>query len=103
MGVDVLLVRRGKKRPILVEEVVADPQDIFSEACVTSCTPMLGRVKPYGSLVLTADEMSQFISEVEGVVRGLGSTVDRQVFDDVLRVARTCAADRATELHLEGD
>jgi hypothetical protein len=49
VGVDVVLVRRGAKRSKwTVEDLVSDSDDIFSNACVASGTPMLGRVKPYG-------------------------------------------------------
>ncbi|GAB2613752.1 hypothetical protein [Kribbella endophytica] len=105
MGVDVILVRRGAKRSKTawsVEELVSDSRDVFSNACVASGTPMLGRVKPYGSLVLTSDEMAQFIDEVERVHHLVPAT-DRGIFEDVVRVAKRCEADRATELHLEGD
>ncbi len=106
VGVDVILVRRGvkcSKTAWSVEELVSDSQDVFSDACVASGTPMLGRVKPYGSLILTSDEMAQFIDEVERVVHSLAPASAPGIFADVLRVAKRCEVDRATELHLEGD
>jgi hypothetical protein len=104
VGVDVVLVRRGAKRSKwTVEDLVSDSDDIFSNACVASGTPMLGRVKPYGSLVLTSAEMGQFIDEVQRVAGNLGSEPDRDLLDGVVRVATLCSGDRATELRLEGD
>ncbi|MEV0618164.1 hypothetical protein AB0I81_32900 [Nonomuraea sp. NPDC050404] len=84
-------------------DVVPDRGDRFARLCSSSTLPMLSRVDPYGTLILTSQEMEQFISELE---EGFGSSHDSDVkylLQEILRLARECESQSATELHLEGD
>jgi hypothetical protein len=65
---------------------------------------MMGRVDPYGSLVLTSQEMEQFIAEIDSIRDGenLNSTAVA-VLTEVKRLAVICMNDSALELHLDGD
>lgn len=58
---------------------------------------MLVRVKPYGSLVLLPDDMEQFVDELRELRLAPSATAE------ILALAKACAADRNTELHLDGD
>ncbi|MEU4390244.1 hypothetical protein [Kribbella sp. NPDC023855] len=108
MGVDVVLKRVGragtspKKRRLTQLDVVLDEADVFAGVCAGSGLPMLSRVDPYGDLVLTGEEMPQFIAEVE-VEWGRAAEPQRGVLAEVRRLAEWCAAEPSTELHLEGD
>ncbi|MEV0528882.1 hypothetical protein AB0I66_36225 [Streptomyces sp. NPDC050439] len=64
---------------------------------------MLSRVDPYNSQILTAQDMPQFIAEIEATAaqnedRGVGA-----LLDDLLVLGRRCAAEPGMELHLDGD
>jgi hypothetical protein len=109
MGVDVLLMRvhkagSGPKRHLrTVIDSVGDSKDIFAQFCEASRKPMLQRVKPNGSLVLTTLDMPQFIAEIESLRKPAVSAAQKALLDDIERLARTCGDDRTLELHLEGD
>jgi hypothetical protein len=64
---------------------------------------MLRRVESYGTLILTSQEMGQFISEVESEVALLDDRSIEGCLKEILRLARMCMENRALELHLEGD
>lgn len=109
MGVDVVLVRveqRGtgpKRRRVSHVDVVHDPQGTFSDLCEASALPMLSRVKPWGTLVLSSNEMDQFISEVETELAQLSDPGAGELLAGVLRLARECREQRMMQLHLDGD
>ncbi|WP_327634444.1 hypothetical protein OHB24_31245 [Kribbella sp. NBC_00482] len=84
-------------------DVVPDSDDVFVRLCARSSLPMLGRVDPYGDLVLTAVEMPQFVAELDQELAGPLTVAEREVLSAVRRLAERCATNRSTELHLEGD
>jgi hypothetical protein len=107
MGVDVILNRvehygqSTKKRCHHRIEVLLDDADVFANSCTVSGLPMLSRVDPFKSLILTSAEMEQFLAEVETLQeRGSpGGTVLAQV----AHLGRLCLENPDMELHLEGD
>ncbi|MGV9386489.1 hypothetical protein ACWDRB_62560 [Nonomuraea sp. NPDC003707] len=109
MGVDVVLVsveQKGtssKRRRVHQVDVVLDTQDMFARLCISSGLPMLSRVDPYGTLILTPREMGQFISEVEVEFVKNDNPEVAGLLGEVLRLARECETQEATELRLEGD
>ncbi|MFE6888114.1 hypothetical protein [Streptomyces sp. NPDC057694] len=71
MGVDVMLmqVTQGgtspKKRRLTTVDFTRDRADLFSTLCVNSGLPMLNRVDPYRTRILTSADMPQFLSEID--------------------------------------
>ncbi|WP_405396282.1 hypothetical protein [Microbispora hainanensis] len=111
MGVDVELMRveqRGtspKRRKLIPLAVAPDPDEVFvrlvDQVRGRGTHPMLERVDPYSSLILSPAEMPQFLSELARLPTSTAQDVEaiRRLED----LARQCAADPATELHLDGD
>jgi hypothetical protein len=64
---------------------------------------MVGRVDPYGDLVLTPVEMPKFVAELEQELAVSVTIVEREVLSAVRRLAECCATDSSTELHPQGD
>lgn len=64
---------------------------------------MLNRVDPYGTLVLSSNEMNQFISEIEAELLRVEDPELKEFLQGVLRLARDCHADKETQLRLDGD
>ncbi|MEU8356361.1 hypothetical protein AB0C27_10160 [Nonomuraea sp. NPDC048882] len=64
---------------------------------------MLERVDPYGDLILTSEEMPQFLAELD-YLAGLAETAgEHDVLANVARLAAICREDAVLELHLVGD
>ncbi|MPY62783.1 hypothetical protein [Streptomyces spongiae] len=109
MGVDAALMRVAqqgtspKRRRAGLIDVVVDDADRLARLCSDSGLPMLNRVAPYRSLILSSAEMEQFIPEIEVVRRRVDDPFDRALLEGVLRLAWVCSADPSTELHLDGD
>jgi hypothetical protein len=109
VGVDVVLMavrQRGtspKGRRLHPVDVVLDPHDRFARVCAASRQPMLGRVDPYRTLVLTRADMPQFMAEVDAECAAAGERAVKDLLQRVLGLARECAAREAHELHLDGD
>ncbi|MEU6840534.1 hypothetical protein ABZ930_01505 [Streptomyces sp. NPDC046716] len=109
MGVDVVLVeveQRGtssKKRRLTSVASVQDRGDLFSALCATSSLPMLNRVDPYRSQILTSVEMPQFLSEIDVTRDLVKEQRERDVLEKVRELAERCAEATTLELHLEGD
>ncbi|MEU0533239.1 hypothetical protein [Amycolatopsis tolypomycina] len=109
MGVDVLLMtvrQRGtspKGRQVSPVEFLLDPAGRFARLCASSRQPMLSRVDPVKTLVLTRADMPQFISEVETELAASGDREVTDLLERVLGLARQCAAQESHELHLDGD
>ncbi|MEW9527749.1 hypothetical protein [Microbispora sp. NPDC049125] len=111
MGVDAVLVRveqhgtSPKRRKLAPIAVAPDPKDVFvrlvGQVRGRGTHPMLERVDPYGSLILSPAEMPQFLAELARLPTSAAQDVEaiRRLED----LARRCAADPATELHLDGD
>lgn len=104
MGVDAVLARHGprdKKTRRPTRENVAyyiDKGDRFVSDCEGTTLPMLIRVKPYGSLVLSSSEMPQFIDEVRRLGNGGAPYVE-----PLVALAEQCSQDPNLWLHLDGD
>jgi hypothetical protein len=109
VGVDVLLMtvrQRGtssKGRQVRPADVMLDPADRFARLCTSSRRPMLSRVDPCKSLILTRADMPQFIFEVEAEFAASDDREVRDLLQRVLGLARECEAHEAYELHLDGD
>lgn len=109
MGVDVVLKlvhqpgSSPRRRSLVGVDAVLDGADVFAGLCVRSGLPMLNRVDPYGTLILTAQDMPQFLSELDAVRGVTGAGSGREVLDAVRRLAERCAAGASMEVHLEGD
>ncbi|WP_030508290.1 hypothetical protein [Microbispora rosea] len=111
MGVDAVLMRveqRGtspKRRKLTPVAVAPDPKDVFvrvvDQVRGHGTHPMLERVDPYGSLILSPAEMPQLLSELARLPTSAAQDVEaiRRLED----LARRCAAGPVTELHLDGD
>ncbi|WP_419703565.1 hypothetical protein [Promicromonospora sp. NFX87] len=103
MAVDISLYRveqpgtSPRRRKLILLGSYSDHGDLFAEACAATSLPMLARVKPYGSLMLLSADMEQFVDELREL------QLDPSVKEEILALARVCAADRDTELHLDGD
>jgi hypothetical protein len=109
MGVDVVLKQVSqsgtspKNRRLTRVDGVLDSADLFMHVCENTNLPMLSRVKPYGSLILTAPDMPQFISEIDTVRRSVERSSERQLLDGIEALAERCSGDASFELHLDGD
>ncbi|WP_406392483.1 hypothetical protein [Streptomyces sp. NBC_00887] len=109
MGVDAVLKRvdrpgtspRGRR--LTQVDVFVDDADTFARICDGSALSMLSRVDLYGTLVLTAAEMEQLLTELDGARSGTTGAAQRAALEEVGRLARICRDDPSTELHLEGD
>lgn len=86
-----------RRRKLTLLGSYSDRGDKFAEACAATSLPMMARVKPYGSLVLRPGDMAQFVDELREL------RLDPSAKEEILALARACAADRNTELHLDGD
>ncbi|MFF3518735.1 hypothetical protein [Streptomyces sp. NPDC002573] len=109
MGVDVALVRveqRGsspRRRRASQVDAVLDLHDKFARLCESSVLPMLSRVDPYGTLILSSNEMDQFISEIEMEFPKVEDPAVKEFLKSALRLARECQEEEAMQLRLDGD
>ncbi|WP_217247191.1 hypothetical protein [Streptomyces sp. AC602_WCS936] len=109
MGVDVILVQvrqqgtSSKGRKIRVVDSVPDESDVFADLSESAGLPMLQRVDPYGSLILTAQQMEQFLLEIRELRSGCDRTPHSSQLERIDALAVRCAGDSSLELHLEGD
>ncbi|HLU74571.1 MAG TPA: hypothetical protein VKZ82_20495 [Nonomuraea sp.] len=113
MGVDATLMRveqRGtspKRERLTPMATAPDRHDAFvrlvDQIRGRSTSPMLERVDPYRSLILTSLDMPQFLHEL-AELRPLARTAeDLRVLQEFEDLARECAADPTLQLHLDGD
>jgi len=109
MGVDVVLMQVNqpgtspKRRRLTMVDVVLDSSDLFATVCERSKLPMLSRVDPYRTLILTPAEMPQLVAEVDAELGLATAKTERELLTDIRRLADRCAAEASTELHLAGD
>ncbi|MEU1122841.1 hypothetical protein ABZ371_04460 [Streptomyces sp. NPDC005899] len=109
MGVDVVLTRvtrRGTspaKRQLTTVGVVQDEADLFAGLCVSSRLPMLNRVDPYRTRVLTSADMPQFIAEIDATGGLVEGPRERSLLARIRELAERCAEAGSLELHLHGD
>lgn len=105
MGVDIALFRveqkgsSSRRRRFIRVDIYYDVGDEFARACAETSLPMLSRVDPYGSVILTSDEMGQFVDELIELSAGWQPSFLEPVFG----LAAACAANPSMELHLDGD
>lgn len=92
-----------RRRRLTQVDVFVDDADTFARICGGSALPMLSRVDLDGTLVLTAADMEQLLTELDGTRSRTTGAAQRAALDAVGRIARICRDDPATELHLEGD
>ncbi|WP_156325388.1 hypothetical protein [Nonomuraea sp. SBT364] len=114
VGVDAVLMRVDRagtsprrRRVVPAGPVVGDRADVFvrlvERARGRSGVPMLERVDPYGDLILTSEEMPQFLAGLD-YLAGLAETAgERDILENVARLAAVCREDATLELHLVGD
>ncbi|MEU7888660.1 hypothetical protein AB0B54_24415 [Microbispora bryophytorum] len=113
MGVDAVLMRveqpgsSPKSRRLTPAAVALDHNDSFvrlvDQIRGRSVNPMLERIDPYGSVILTSAEMPQFIEELARLRAFAVTAEDVRVIREFEDLARECAANPALELHLDGD
>lgn len=109
MGVDVSLVRvnqRGtspKRRQVTKVGTFRDVGDRFAGLCSASGLPMLTRIDPYKTVVLTAAEMEQLVAELDALRERDRVPAEVVALVEVRRLALICARDPAMELHFDGD
>ncbi|MFH8487709.1 hypothetical protein [Streptomyces longisporoflavus] len=109
MGIDVELMQvtqRGsspKTRRVEPVDAVQDEADLFAEMCVRSSLPMLNRMDPYRTRILTAADMPQFIAEVDATRDMVTEQRERQRLQAIRALAERCSAGAGLELHLLGD
>lgn len=109
MGVDVVLKsvdQRGtssKGRRLTQVDVVLDNEDLFADLCERATQPTLRRVDRYGTLVLTAQDIPQFIADLDTVIEAVGTKSGWSLLMEIRRLAELCRIGPSLELHLEGD
>ncbi|MEG8281213.1 MULTISPECIES: hypothetical protein [unclassified Streptomyces] len=84
-------------------DAVLDGSDLFARICESSNLPMLNRVDPYGTLILTSQDMPQFLSEVDVERSSVDGDSERNILTAIRGLAERCADEVSMELHLEGD
>ncbi|NEB82280.1 hypothetical protein G3I40_44785 [Streptomyces sp. SID14478] len=111
MGVDVVLMQgtSPKKCRLTPVDFVQDGADQFSTLCANSSLPMLNRVDPYRTQILTQADMPPFISELEAtcdlVRKQREREPDREIpqkVQDIRDLADRCTQAPVPELHLQG-
>lgn len=109
MGVHVSLVHvtqvgtSSKGRSLRRMATVGRSGETFAGLCARSGLPMLSRVDPYRTRILTVRDMPQFISELEAT-RAQGEDPGAVgLLNDLIALARRCASEPDLEIHLDGD
>ncbi|WP_353944295.1 hypothetical protein ABII15_23675 [Streptomyces sp. HUAS MG91] len=92
-----------KSRRLTMVDFVQDGADLFSTLCVNSSLPMLARVDPYRTRILTSADMPQFLSEIDATCDFVMGQEERDVLEKIRGLAERCAEAASLELHLEGD
>ena len=109
VGADVVLIRlrRSGSNPSRWRQehldVALDPSDLFAGLCGSCGLPMLERIDPYGSLVLSSAEMDQFIMELSAVRQQEKARRSGELLDRIEQLARRCSADPDLQLRIDGD
>ncbi|WP_405684818.1 hypothetical protein OG204_09830 [Streptomyces sp. NBC_01387] len=84
-------------------DAILDLHDKFARLCESSVLPMLSRVDPCGTLVLTSSEMDQFIAEVEVEFLQGKDPAMKEFLKGLLGLARECQEKEEMQLRLDGD
>ncbi|MFE6888028.1 hypothetical protein [Streptomyces sp. NPDC057694] len=92
-----------KKRRLTTVDFVPDGADLFSVVCANSSLPMLARVDPYRTRILTSADMPQFLSEIDATCDLVMGQGERDLLKQIRGLAERCAEAASLELHLEGD
>ncbi|MEU9357461.1 hypothetical protein AB0D35_04980 [Streptomyces sp. NPDC048301] len=109
MGVHVSLVHvtqvgtSPKGRRLRRMDTVGRSGDTFADLCARSGFPMLRRVDPYNSQILTSQDMPQFISELEATLRDEEDVRVVALLNEILTLAERCVSQPGLEIHLDGD
>lgn len=108
MGADAILYvvhqdgtspRRRRLEPV---DGATDVGDVVARLPETHPGRLTSRIKPYGSLVLYPDEMGDLVVDLERIWDTLASR-DRPTLSAFIALARRCADEPRSELHLDGD
>lgn len=107
MGVDVVVAvyggnpRRTKRRDRDLQYigVYNDTHEWFEDACDGTELPMLSRINQVGSLVLSREDMPQFMQEMWSLAGGQSPPY----LEPILELAELCARTEGSELRLDGD
>ncbi|MGY0489438.1 hypothetical protein [Streptomyces sp. WG-D5] len=109
MGIHVVLMQvtqpgtSPKRRRLTWTDSVQDDADLFSGLCVNSRLPMLNRMDPYRTHILTPADMPQFLSELEATRTLVNGLQEQNILDKIRTLAKQCAETTSLELHLQGD
>jgi hypothetical protein len=74
-------------------------EDAITRSSQAVTTPMIIRLKPFGSTVLHPDDMTQLIAEV----RVLAGDRAASYVEPIVALAELCARTAGSELHVDGD
>ena len=110
MGIDAVLRRRenpgtGPARESLHVVAVVYGNNAVNDLIerVHGRMPMLSRLDPVSSVVLTRSDMPELLGELDQALTQAHSTDERQYLAATRALAEVCACDRALELHFDGD
>ncbi|RAJ84959.1 hypothetical protein K377_03440 [Streptomyces sp. PsTaAH-137] len=92
-----------KRRRLTTVDFARDAADLFSALCANSGLPMLNRVDPYRTRILTSADMPQFISEIDATCDLTVERATRDILQRIRSLAARCAEAGNFELHLVGD
>jgi len=109
VGADVILVRlhRSGSNPSRWRqehlEAVLDTRHLFAELWSGCGLPMLERIDPYGSLVLSSTEMDQFMVELSALRQREEARTSGELLDRIEQLALRCSDDSDLQLRIDGD
>jgi hypothetical protein len=84
-------------------EAALDQGDLFAELCSGCDLPTQERIDPYGSLVLSSEEMDQFVTELSALRQREKARFSGTLLDRIEQLARRCSADSELQLRIDGD
>jgi hypothetical protein len=112
VGIDVTLCRRDRPgtgprrestRPIALVYGGDEFDSLLELVWAHGRMPMLDRLDPVRSVVLTSADMPQLVTELDAAQALADTDTQRQYLATVRALARVCAGDKALELHFDGD
>jgi hypothetical protein len=110
MGIDAVLRRRDRPGTGPQRESLRDIAVVFGVDEMASLLqrmqgrmPVLSRLDPVRSVVMTSADMPELISELDQTMSGAISDPERQFLSATRALADVCACDRSLELHFDGD
>jgi hypothetical protein len=112
VGIDVVLMRREqhgtspkRAKRVGVESVSGHGdavQDVLGRVWDSGKAPLLDRIDPVSDVVLTWDDMSQLLAELD-VLRQLTDGDQRLIVDRIIGLAERCESDSTLEIWFQGD